>query len=143
MSSHRHRLAPPYAWWVSTVIVIISYAAIGVTLILQPERYDATPSYGLLLDMLDQKIWGIVYLLAAATLGLSLWRRRRRTLLIVAHTFAIALTTVWLGAFVIRYLTDSGTTIVNVASWGVYLALLVRSAVDIDDGHRPTLPVAP
>jgi putative Mn2+ efflux pump MntP len=121
----------------------LTYAAIGTTLIVQPDRFDATPSYGLLLDIFDQKIWGIVYLLAAAGLGLSLWKRRRRTLLTIAHTFAIALTLVWLGAFVVRYVTDSATTIVNVASWGVYLALLVRSAVDIDDGHRPTPPPSP
>lgn len=125
------RLPPPRYL---LVVMALAYAAIGTTLIVQPSRYDNTPSYEWLLALVSQQIWGSVYLVVAAGLALNLWRPlpHIRTIAVLTHTAAIALTAAWLAAFVIRWATDSGTTIVNVASWSVYLALLARSAGMID-----------
>ncbi len=122
--------------WHPAVLMSIAYTAIGVTLILQPSRFAKTPSYGNLLMLLDQATWGVIYLAVAALLGLSLTalpRRRKWTAAVIAHTAAIALTATWLAAFVVRYLTDTGTTIVNVVSWSVFFALLVRSVLTLQD----------
>jgi hypothetical protein len=120
-------------------VVTIAYLAIGVTLIVQPARYDNTPSYGLLLELLSQTAWGVIYLVVASSLGAGIvcarWRRGR-LVAVVSHTAAIALTSVWTAAFIVRWFTDSGTTIVNVVSWSVYLALLARSVSQLD-GLRP------
>lgn len=120
------------------IVITFAYLAIGVTLILQPERYGNTPSYVVLLEIFNQGVWGVCYLavglsLAASALGAG--SRYGRWLAVTSHTAAIALTGAWLAAFVVRWLTDDGTTIVNIVSWSVYLALLIRSALQLDDMH--------
>lgn len=120
------------------VVMTCAYLAIGVTLIVQPYRYDNTPSYAVLLQIADQGAWGTAYLVIAAGIGasaVSTGRRYSRWLAVTSHTAAIALTGAWLAAFVVRWLTDDGTTIVNIVSWSVYLALLIRSALQLDDLH--------
>lgn len=116
-----------------TFIMVIAYLVIGITLILQPRRYDSTPAYGLLLDIFPQAVWGGIYLAAAAGLAVALIRPNIRALLVIVHTIAIALTASWLGAFVIRYISDNGTTAVNCVSWSVFLTLLIRSALLLDE----------
>jgi hypothetical protein len=132
----RQRVGAP-----SLIVVTVAYTVFGVCLIAQPDRWAYTPAYGLLLDIAHQWVWGTVYLgisfLLAATAVFPVFR----SLAVIAHTAAIALTIGWLGAFLIRYLTDPHTTIVNVVSWGVYLALLIQSAIKLDD-RRPTVAAA-
>lgn len=116
-----------------TVMAVV-FAVIGVTLLLQPQRYADTPSYGNLLAIARPQVWAIAYLSIAALKALCVWRYRHgRALVIVVHTLSIMLVLAWLTAFVVRYATDSGTTIVNVASWSVYLYLLLRSALRLDE----------
>lgn len=113
-------------------IILAAYIAIGLTLIIQPGRYANTPSYANLIDIFPQWVWGIIYLVVA---GLLLAARATPSVIVgtIAHTIAIALTASWLLAFVYRYATDKGTTVVNVASWGVFLSLLIISAVRLND----------
>jgi hypothetical protein len=118
------------------VVLCAVFFAIGITLLLQPTRYENTPSYANLLVIFRQATWGSLYLLAAALQIACIWRYTHRTLIVVTHTVVITLISVWLVAFVIRYATDSGTTVVNVASWSTYLYLAVRSALMLDEHVR-------
>lgn len=129
------------ACWRDTVwttrTVIVAYVAIGVGLTLQPSRFANTPSYANLIAFTPSEAWGCGYLAVAALL--VAWRLSQRPtqwLGILAHTAAAILTMWWLAAFVIRYATDDGTTIVNVVSWSVFLSLVARSAQGIDDDER-------
>jgi hypothetical protein len=116
-------------------VMLGAFLFIGITLIIQPDKYDKTPSYGLLLQIFDQLTWGIIYLVAFALLSLSRFDFGRWSITVstIAHTFAIALTASWLLAFIIRYISDDATTIVNVVSWGVFTILLITSAFDVSD----------
>ena len=112
----------------------VVFTVIGITLLLQPQRYADTPSYGNLLAIARPQTWAVIYLTVAALKAVCVWRyQHARTLVIVTHTLSIMLVLAWLAAFVVRYATDSGTTIVNVASWSVYLYLLIRSALRVDE----------
>jgi hypothetical protein len=113
-------------------VVLAIFTAIGLALWLQPERWARTPSYGILLELFNQQWWGTCYLFVAALMTGYLIRPQWRSLAVTAHTAAVVLLSVWLVAFIARYFSDSGTTIVNVVSWGAYLYLVVRSAVTID-----------
>jgi hypothetical protein len=107
-------------------MLILILTAIGVTLIVQPDRYSNTPSYANLLNVLPAWGWGIAYSAVAVLHGCELWFRKQ-LLTTITHTIGIILVTAWLAAFVVRYITDDGTTIVNVASWSAYLYLELRS----------------
>lgn len=109
------------------------FLAIGLTLWFQPERYANTPSYANLLDILPQHAWAAMYVVVSVVKAVAVWHYTRRVLTVMAYTLGVALVVVWLAAFVVRYLTDDGTTIVNVCSWATYLYLLVRSAIRLDD----------
>lgn len=110
-----------------------SFMAFGVTLWLQPSRYFNTPSYANLLQVASTEAWGSMYLFCALLLLFVVFRRKIKIISIIAHGVSLALTLWWLVAFVIRYSTDDGTTIVNVISWSAYTYLLVRSALLIGD----------
>jgi hypothetical protein len=113
-------------------IVTLVFTALGSGLWLQPERWARTPSYGLLLNLADQQWWGSVHLVIAVLMcGYIVWPTCRK-LAVVAHTAAFTVVAVWLVAFVIRYITDDATTIVNVVSWSAYLYLVIRSLLLID-----------
>lgn len=118
---------------VSLLTVAVGYGAIGVALWLQPSRWHNTPSYANLLSILSTEVWGGIYLAVSAVMLAAVWQVRSRVLVVTAHTVAIALTGSWLLGFLVRYFTDSGTTIVNVVSWSTFLIFLIRSAVIIDD----------
>lgn len=120
----------------ATRTLIFAYIAIGVGLTLQPFRFANTPSYANLLLFARSEIWGVMYLLVAALLmawRLSYHVPRMSWLGVVAHTAAVILTSWWLVAFIIRYATDDGTTIVNIVSWGVFFTLVIRSSRRIEN----------
>ena len=133
-----------WAWvnhreWVGRVaamplfVVLAAFAAFGVDLFVQPERWDNTPSYANLLDIFDQQIWGSIYLAVAVVMVVSIAKPNIRTLAVVAHTMAAALILAWLLAFIIRWLNNSGTTIVNPVMWSVLLYLIVHSLLKLDN----------
>lgn len=110
-------------------MMCVVFTAIGLSLLLQPHRYGATSSYANLLALAPARVWAAAYLTVAALKAVYLLRYRARWLEIVTHTLSIMLVSAWLTAFVIRYITDTATTVVNVASWSVYLYLLLLSAL--------------
>ena len=114
-----------------TLAVASILTVFGIALIFQSGRWQRTPAYGNLLQIFPAHVWGIIHLVIAALIFLGLMIRVR-IFSIFAHTFAFVLLATWAGAFVIRYLTDANTTIVNVVSWAVYLFLLVWSGKLID-----------
>lgn len=116
-----------------TGIVILAYTLIGLGLVLQPDRFSRTPAYGNLIHVFTAVTWGALYLAVAA--GLALWLAGVTPIWFgtSAHTIAVMLVGGWLAAFVVRYATDSATTIVNVASWTVFLILTVQSSVSVYD----------
>lgn len=117
--------------WSSLITGI--FLIFGTALILQPSRWANTPSYANLLALLSSEMWGIIHLVVGIALGITFYTARHvKWFSIITHTAAIALVSAWFVAFIVRYLTDDGTTIVNVVSWGVYLALLIQSAVSLD-----------
>jgi hypothetical protein len=113
-------------------IISGAYLLIGLGLWFQPGRWDRTPAYGILLDIFSQQLWGTLYIVAAIAMAVSVWVATNRVLSITAHIAAISLTTVWLTAFIVRYLTDASTTVVNPVNWSVLLAVLVYSALLTD-----------
>ncbi|GAC1374835.1 MAG: hypothetical protein NVSMB4_02630 [Acidimicrobiales bacterium] len=123
------------------LIVGLSFTAFGADLLVQPSRWDNTPSYANLLDLMGQAWWGLLHLVAAAIMAASIVFRHHRILAVVAHTMGVALVGSWLAAFVVRWLTDPGTTIVNVVTWSVYLYLMLYSVWQLDrymtSGGRP------
>jgi hypothetical protein len=86
-----------------------------------------------LLELASQTTWGVLYLVGAVSALLSfLWYRRK--VLVFAGLFAAGMVLLsWWLAFDARYVSDKGTTIANVASWGTYLYLIIRSAFTVDD----------
>lgn len=118
-------------------VVGIAFLALAFGLLVQPLRFERTPAYANLLSVLPQSIWGILYLVVAAVIGASVLLWRHRVFSVVAHTLTFSLVGAWLAGFVVRYVTDDATTIVNVVSWSVLLYLTVLSAMKLDDksGH--------
>lgn len=122
---------------VPLMAVMAGYLLIGLALILQRDRFANTPAYANLITILTAPTWGCIYTFAALLMGVSIVLPKVRLLAIVAVTFAMALTVAWLFAFIVRYLTDDGTTVVNVVSWSVFLTILIhwitRLVVQRDD----------
>lgn len=114
-------------------LMMAAFTAIGLALVVQPSRFANTPSYANLLAVLPAQAWGGLYLGAAALKLASILNYRLRTLVVVTHTVGISLVLAWLGAFIVRFVTDDGTTIVNPVSWSVFLYLVVRSALMLDE----------
>lgn len=114
------------------VAVTVVFFAFGVTMLAQPHRYKNTPSYANLIKIAGLESWGIAYIVASVMLGAYLAYVRKEWFAIAAHTLMFMLSAVWLAAFVIRYKTDDGTTIVNVGSWTIFTLLILVSALRID-----------
>lgn len=121
----------------TTRLAVLAFTFIGGGLLFQSDRFQRTPSYGNLIRIAPAWSWGIAYLAAAALLVSWGLFRLPQWWGVVVHTLAIMLTFGWLAAFVVRYFTDSSTTIVNVVSWTVFLILLIESAFDIYEDDRP------
>lgn len=117
------------------VVKSVVFAGLAFALGLQPGRFSNTPAYANLLAIFPAYIWAIVYGIADLLVIASIVRPQWRLLVTVTHTVSITLLAVWWSAFVIHWLTDSKTTVVNVLSWGVFLYLSTRSAWLVDS-HR-------
>lgn len=118
---------PAVAYAITIVLLVF-----GVALLAQSNRWEKTPAYGNLLRILPADAWGFVYLGAALLMIVALVFWEHRLTAIIGHMVAFGVLVFWEGGFIIRYLTDSATTVVNVVSWAVYLFLVVSSAREID-----------
>jgi hypothetical protein len=119
------------------ILICLAYTGYGLGMLLQPTRFSATPAYGNLTQILDIRIWGAMYLAVAALFAVYAILVISRWLAIIVHIVGVVVTLAWLMAFVIRWLTDPSTTIVNVMSWAVLLALIGRSASLVPLASRP------
>lgn len=129
------------AVWPAFVVATV-FTIWGLGMVTQPDRFSATPAYGILLTMADIRIWGAFYLFAALLLGLYVLLIPIRTLGIVAHVISILLMIVWLFVFGVRWWSDPNTTIINFGSWFGFLCMLIRSATlvpvtSINDSEVP------
>lgn len=114
------------------------FTGYGVTLITQPSRYANTPAYGNLLTVFSQSVWGVLYLAGAVSAALSFLLYRRKVL-VWSGMFAAGMVLLsWWLAFDARYVSDKGTTIANVLSWGTYLYLISRAVITLDDAPDET-----
>jgi hypothetical protein len=103
------------------------FTALALALWFQPSRFGNTPSYANLLNIFRPHTWAVLYAIPAVLMILSLWHYTAKKLVILTHALTIALLAVWEFAFVVRWLTDDRTTVVNVLSWGYMLYLATRS----------------
>jgi hypothetical protein len=120
----------------------IIYLAIGITLCTQQFRYSNTPSYHILLQVAPAWTWGIGYIVAGTLLAAYVLRWHAIWFSAVVHCVAGFLSIWWLFSFILRYLTDDKTTIVNVCSWSVYTYLVVRSFLTRPQEKTTSLPAA-
>lgn len=117
--------------------VAVAYLCIGASLLLQPDRWYRAAGYANLLATATTISWGSAYVLIGAVMAFAVFRPQYRIGQVVAHTAGIAVALAWLIGFVIRYLTDPNTTVMAVVPWATFLALLIRSAVVLDDDREP------
>jgi len=115
-----------------------AFAIFGLSMIFQAHRWGSTPAYHVLLLIFRAQVWGLLFLLSGASMGLSAWQfERRRWVVIASLTLAFTLTTGWMLAFGVRYLTSPDTTPETWVSWAVFDFLLLKVAISID---RPPVP---
>jgi hypothetical protein len=119
------------------VVAGLAYAGYGLGMLIQPARFSATPAYGNLTQILDIRIWAAVHLVAAILFAAYVSLITGRLFGIVVHIYGLAVALAWWLAFVIRWLTDESTTVVNIVSWGMLLLIMSRSASLIPIVSRP------
>jgi hypothetical protein len=120
------------------IVMSAAFSIFGLSLVFQSHRWHSTPAYHVLLLLLPAQAWGALFLLSGVTMGLSAWQFSRRWAVTGTLTLAFALTTGWMLAFIVRYLTSPNTTPETWVSWMVFDFLLLKVAVSIDRG--PSLP---
>src|ERR1700733_1413570 len=101
---------PPWSGKLTLAVMSVAYAIFGLSLIFQSYRWETTPAYHVLLQIFTAPVWGWLFLVSGAAMGMSAWQFRRRWPPIAALTFTFALTTGWMLAFIARYLTSPNTT---------------------------------
>lgn len=109
-------------------LICVAYTVYGLGMVLQPVRFTTTPAYGTLTQVLDIRWWGVLHLVVAALFGAYTVVVTGRLFGIITHIVGLIVTVVWFMAFIVRWLTDANTTVVNVASWLVLTLLIARSA---------------
>jgi hypothetical protein len=125
--SHSDELTPSRVQLpLPTVCLIAILGALGLALIFQSARWSRTPAYGNLMLIFPAHVWGYIYL-AAAVLTLIGLMMEIRAVSVAGHTLSFILLGMWTGAFVVRWITDSSTTIANVVAWTAYFVLVIRS----------------
>lgn len=117
--------------------VAVVFLGLGASLLLQPDRWHRAAGYANLLATASTITWGSIYVAVAVTMAVAVWRPTLRFVVVVAHTAGIALSLAWLIGFVVRYFTNDATTPLGALAWATFLAVLIRSAIILDDGHEP------
>lgn len=125
------------------LVITAAYAIFALSLLLQPARWAATPAYANLLAIMPQRAWGALFAVTAVMLGAAVRLYSRRWLSVIALSAALAITTTWTAAFLIRWATSQSTTPETWVSWAVFEYLLVRALVllgyrevKVPDGQR-------
>lgn len=109
-------------------VIAVAYGIFALSLLFQPARWGMTPAYRNLLVIMDQRAWGTCFAVVTAMLAAALWKGRTyRWLSVLALSLGLAITTTWVTAFVIRWLTSSATTPETWVSWAVFDFLLFRA----------------
>ncbi len=132
--------ARPFTQKAPALIIAAAYTILGLSLLLQPTRWGATPAYGTLLDILPQGPWGFITLVVAASLAFAVWSTRIRVMSIVLHLAAILYTAGGMFAFAVRWATDDKTTPMVWVSWLVFLCVIAFSLVSIERQRAITPP---
>jgi hypothetical protein len=126
-------MAPVTAGRLNLSVMAAAYSIFGLSLLAQPRRWQSTPAYHVLLEVLPAPAWGALFAATSVAMGLAAWQfDRRRWLVITALTPAIALTAGWMLAFIARYLSSPDTTPETWVSWAVFGFLLLRAAAGLD-----------
>lgn len=127
------RLAwPATAGKLNLCVMSAAFMIFGLSMIFQAHRWASTPAYHVLLQIFRGPQWGILFLIAGAGLGTAALQSGRRWMAVASLTFAFCLTTGWMLAFVVRYLTSGSTTPETWVSWAVFDYLLLRAAASMD-----------
>lgn len=108
------------------LFAVCSFLALGLWF--QPSRFSKTPAYANLLTLFPQYIWANLYAIVAILLAALIVFYDKPLLGAITFTATITLLLVWWSVFIVRWITDAGTTDVNVISWGVFLYLAMRAA---------------
>ena len=130
--------------WVTTVsyprvagklnlsVMAAAYGIFGLSLIFQSHRWGSTPAYHVLLQIFGAPVWGALFLLSGLAMALAVWRFEQRWVVVASLTLAFTLTTGWMLAFIVRYLSSPNTTPETWVSWAVFDFLLLKVAISID-----------
>ena len=122
-------------------VMSAAFIIFGLSLAFQPRRWETTPAYHVLLLIFQPQVWGILFLLSGAAMGLAAWGFARwRWLVISALTAAFTLTTGWACAFVARYVSSPNTTPETWVSWAIFDFLLIKVAISLDRAPPSPLP---
>jgi hypothetical protein len=114
-------------------VMSAAFLIFGASLAFQPHRWASTPAYHILLQIFTARTWGVLFLASGVAMALAVWQfNRRRWAVIVALTVAFCLTTGWMLAFVVRYLSSPNTTPETWVSWAVFDFLLLKVSVSLD-----------
>ncbi len=76
---------------------------------------------------MSQQSWGIIFGVIAGLLGYAVVLKTNRTVNVFVLVSAIALTTFWDVAFVVRWATSANTTPETWTSWFVFDFVLIRA----------------
>lgn len=127
-------MSPVTSGRLNLTVMAAAYSIFGLSLLFQPHRWQSTPAYRVLLEILPAPAWGGLFLAAGVAMGTAAWQfEARRWLVVAALTPAIALTAGWMLAFIVRFLTpNSDTTPETWVSWAVFGLLLLRAAAGLD-----------
>ena len=124
------------------LVITAAYGIFAVSLVVQPARWAATPAYANLLAIMPQRTWGVLFAVTAVMLATAVRLHSLRWLSVTALSLGLAITTTWLAAFVIRWLTSGSTTPETWVSWAVFEYLLIRALVLLGnkEGKAPDGP---
>jgi hypothetical protein len=108
-------------------VVVGAFTVLGATMLLQPDRYNEGAAYGIVVDVLDIRVWGVLYLLVAILKAAYLSVLRLRPMAVLVHIASFVLASWWLVALLIRYVTDRNAAVVPSLLWVMLMLLILRS----------------
>jgi hypothetical protein len=131
------RASWPTAGKLNLYVMSCAFVIFGLSLMFQSHRWESTPAYHVLLQVFRAQAWGVLFFLSGAGMGVAAWQFASRRAVIASLTVAFTLTTGWMLAFVVRYVTSPDTTPETWVSWAVFDFLLLNVAISIDRGPQP------